>query len=105
MGSIVIVAYKPKPGKAEVLKALTKTHVPRLKKEGLVTDREAIMMKAADGTIIEVFEWLSDEAIQKAHSNPEVLKMWGEYAEVCDYVPLNTLSESNMMFAGFVPVD
>ncbi len=105
MGSIVIVAYKPKPGKAEALKALTKTHVPRLRKEELVTDREAIMMEAADGTIVEVFEWLSDEAIQKAHSNPEVLKMWGEYAEVCDYVPLNTLSESSMMFAGFVPVN
>ena len=105
MGRIVIVAYKPKEGKAEALKALTKTHVPRLRKEGLVTDREVIMMEAADGTIVEVFEWLSDEAIQKAHSNPEVLKMWGEYAEVCDYVPLNTLSESNMMFAGFVPVD
>ncbi len=105
MGRIVIVAYKPKPGKAEALKALSKTHVPRLKKEGLVTDRDAIMMEAADGTIVEVFEWLSDEAIQKAHSNPEVLKMWGEYAEVCDYVPLNTLSESSMMFAGFVPLD
>ena len=105
MGRIVIVAYKPKPGKAEALKALSKTHVPRLRKEGLVTDREVIMMEAADGTIVEVFEWLSDEAIQKAHSNPEVLKMWGEYAEVCDYVPLNTLDESNMMFAGFLPLD
>ena len=105
MGRIVIVAYKPKPGKAEALKALTKTHVLRLKKEGLVTDREPIMMETADGTVVEVFEWLSDEVVQKAHSNSEVLKMWGEYAEVCDYVPLNTLSESNMMFAGFTPLD
>jgi hypothetical protein len=103
MGRIVIVAYKPKPGKAEALKALTKTHVSRLKKEGLVTDREAIMMETADGTVIEVFEWLSAEAIKNAHSNPEVLKMWGEYAEVCDYVPLNTLSEANAMFAEFAP--
>jgi len=103
MGRIVIVAYKPKPGKAQALKALTKTHVPRLKKEGSVTDREAIMMETADGTIIEVFEWLSEEAIKNAHSSPEVLKMWGEYAEVCDYVPLNTLSEANAMFADFTP--
>ena len=103
MERIVIVAYKPKPGKAEALKALTKTHVPRLKKEGSVTDREAIMMETADGTIIEVFEWLSEEAIKNAHSNPEVLKMWGEYAEVCDYVPLNTLNETGNMFAEFTP--
>jgi hypothetical protein len=103
MGLIVIVVYKPKPGKEEALKALTKTHVPRLKQEGLVTDREPIIMEAGDETIIEVFEWLSDEAIQNAHKNPAVQKMWGEYAGVCDYVPLNSLSEAGMMFASFNP--
>ena len=104
MGRIVIVAYKPKPGKAEALKELTKTHVPRLRKEYLVTDREPIIMETADGTIIEVFEWLSAEAIQKAHTNPEVGKMWGEYAQVCDYVSLNTIAETGNMFAEFTPV-
>jgi quinol monooxygenase YgiN len=105
MGRIVIAAYKPKPGKAEALKELAKTHLPRLRKEGLVTDREVIMMETPDGTIVEVFEWLSEAAIEQAHSNPEVLKMWGEYAEVCDYVPLNTLSEAADMFALFAPVE
>jgi hypothetical protein len=97
MGIIVIVGYKPKPGKAKALKELTHTHVPRLKHEGLVTDRKAVIMDAADGTIVEVFEWLCDEAIQKAHSNPAVLKMWDEYFELCDIVPLNTLSETSVM--------
>lgn len=105
MGRIVIVAYKPKPGKVDALKELTKTHVSRLKQEGLVTDREPIIMETADGTIIEVFEWLSTEAIQKAHTNPEVQKMWGEYAAVCDYVPLNSLSEASNMFADFMPLN
>ena len=105
MGRIVIAAYKPKPGKAEALKQLAKTHLPRLRKEGLVTDREVIMMETPDGTIVEVFEWLSEAAIEQAHSNPEVLKMWGEYAEVCDYVPLNTLTEAADMFALFAPVE
>src|SRR5471030_474503 len=105
MGRIVIVAYKPKPGKAEALKELTKTHVLRLKKEGLVTGREPVMMETADGTIIEVFEWLSSEAIEKAHTNPKVQKMWGEYAAVCDYVPLNSLSEAGNLFAEFTAVD
>jgi hypothetical protein len=105
MGRIVIVVYKPKPGKAEALKELTKTHVPRLKQEGLVTGREPIIMETAGGTMIEVFEWLSAEAIQKAHTNAGVQKMWGEYAEVCDYVPLNSLSEAGNMFAEFTPID
>jgi quinol monooxygenase YgiN len=105
MGRIVIVAYKPKPGKAEALKKLTKTHVSRLLKEGLVTTREPVVMEAADGTIVEVFEWLSDEAIASAHQNPEVRKMWKEYFEVCDIVQLNSLTETGDMFATFNPVD
>ena len=104
MGRIVIVAYKPKPGKAEALKELTKTHVQRLKMQGLVTDRAPVIMETTDGTVIEVFEWLSAEAITQAHSNPAVHQMWAEYAAVCDYVPLNTLSETSNMFAEFVPV-
>lgn len=105
MGQIVIVAYKPKPGKQEALKQLMKTHLPRLKQERLVTDRESIIMEAADGTIIEVFEWLSAEAIANAHHSKAVQQMWGEYAEVCDYVPLSTLKEAGDLFAGFLPVN
>ena len=105
MGHIAIACYRPKPGKEEALKELMKTHLLRLKAEGLVTDRESIIMEAKDGTILEVFEWLSTEAIANAHTNPNVLKMWGEYGEVCDYVPINTLAEAGDMFAGFVPLN
>ena|ERR1700759_1396808 len=105
MGQITIACYRPRPGKAEALRTLMETHVPRLLAEGLVTERRSIIMEAKDGTIVEVFEWLSAEAIASAHSNPEVLKMWAEYAEVCDYVPLNTLAEVTDMFAGFKPLN
>lgn len=105
MGRIVIVAYKPKPGKTDALKKLTKSHVPRLLAEGLVTNRAPVIAETADGTVVEVFEWLSDEAIVQAHKNPEVKKMWGEYAEVCDYVPLSTLPEAADLFATFNPVE
>jgi hypothetical protein len=104
MGRIVIVGYKPKPGKNEALKALMRTHLPRLKAEGLVTDRESIIMEAGDGTIVEVFEWQSQEAINNAHKNLAVLQMWGEYAEVCDYVPIGGLAEAGSLFSGFEPV-
>ena len=105
MGKTVIVAYKPKPGKADELKALMQTHLPRLNQQGLVRDKESFIMEAGDGTIVEVFEWLSEEAIQTAHQNPEVQKMWGEYSAVCDYVPLNSLTEINDLFAGFTPLN
>jgi hypothetical protein len=104
MGRIVIVAYQPKAGKSAELKKLVHAHVPRLKQEGLVTDREPVILEATNGAIIEIFEWLSTEAIQQAHQNKTVHNMWGEFEAVCTYVPLNTLSETGNMFAEFTPV-
>lgn len=103
MGIIVIACYKPKPGKKEKLDLLVKQHLKILLSQDLVTDRESIMMEAKDGSIIEVFEWKSKEAIEKAHNNQEVNKMWQEYSEVCDYIPIGELAESADMFAHFTP--
>jgi quinol monooxygenase YgiN len=104
-GVCVIVAYRPKPGKEDDLLELVRSRVPTLRKEGLVSDRAAAIMRARDGTIIEVSEWKSREAIDAAHKNPNVLAMWEKFFAVCDCVPLNTLAEAGEMFAGFKPVD
>lgn len=101
---IVIVGYRPLAGKAAELKKLMKTHVAILQKEGLASDREPILMQAADGTVIEVFGWKSKEAIESAHSNPAVQKMWGEYAEVCEYIPIDSVKESSNLFSEFTPL-
>jgi hypothetical protein len=37
--------------------------------------------QASDGTVIEVFEWKSQEAIAAAHTNPVVQKMWEKSEE------------------------
>jgi hypothetical protein len=103
-GVMAIVAYRPRSGKAARLLELTKEHVPMLRRERLATDRPAYAMLAADGTIIEVFEWKSQAAIDSAHTNPAVGKMWGEYAEVCEFVPLAKVKECSDMFAGFQPI-
>lgn len=100
---IVIACYRPKPGKEQALHQLMKEHLPTLKGQGLVTGRASIMMEAKDGTIIEVFEWKSQAAIDQAHTNPAVLEMWGKYAEVCDYIPVAQVEETTQLFSGFVP--
>ena len=104
-GVCVIVAYRPKPGQENALLELVRNRVPTLRKEGLVTDRVPIIMRARNGTIIEVSEWKSREAIDAAHKNPNVLAMWEKFFAVCDCVPLNTLAEANEMFAGFTAVE
>ena len=103
-GVVVIVAYRPKPGKESETLDLVRNRVPTLRKEALVTERTPIIMRARYGTIIEVSEWKSREAIDAAHKNPNVLAMWNRFFAVCDCIPFNTLSESAEMFAGFEPV-
>jgi quinol monooxygenase YgiN len=103
-GVIVIVAYRPKPGKENELVDLVRSRVPTLRNEGLVTNRKPTIARTRDGTIIEVSEWKSQEAIDAAHKNPNVLAMWNKFFAVCDCVPLNTLAEAKEMFAGFKPI-
>lgn len=104
-GRIVIAGYKSKPGKEKELEQLMATHLPRLRAENLVTDRDSIIMKSADGTILEVFEWQSNEAIERAHSNPQVQRMWAEYSEVCEYVPASEVKEISELFSNFTPLN
>jgi hypothetical protein len=102
--TMVIVAYKPKPGKEADLLQLTREHVPLLRAEGLATDRPVTACRARDGTVVETFEW-APGSVARAHSNPAVMKLWERYASACDIVPLTSLPEASNMFASFTPID
>ena len=105
MGSLVICCFRPKPGKADELLEVIKTHMPTLRSQGFITDRPAYVMRAKDGTIIEVFEWKSEEHTARAHENPVVLDMWKRFEACCDYVTLRDLDETESPFPNFEPVD
>ena len=105
MGRIAIACYRPKTGQQDALRTLVREHVATLKSIGLVTNREPIAMEALDGTIVEVFEWASPDAIKAAHGHPVVLRMWEEYGKVCDYVPIGQVPEAAQLFSEFTPVD
>jgi quinol monooxygenase YgiN len=104
LGRIVIACYRPKPGQSEALAELVRTHVRRLRAEGLVTARDPMAMVAADGTIVEVFEWKSADAIAAAHSNAMVQRMWEEFAAVADYVAVGAVPEAQSLFSEFAPL-
>ena len=105
MGRIVIACYRPKPGHEEDVRTLVRGHLPILRSQGLVTDRVSIVMEAEDGTVIEIFEWASPEAIHAAHTNPVVLEMWESFAEVCEYAPVADVPEAENLFSEFTPLD
>jgi quinol monooxygenase YgiN len=104
MGRIVIVAYTPKPGMDQALLAAVEKHQAVLRAENFATERPACVMKAADGTIVEVFEWRDAEAIKAAHANPAVQALWAEFMAACDFTPLSRLPEASQVFAEFEPL-
>ena len=105
MSRIVIACYLPKAGQQETLRGLVRDHVATLRALGLATARAPITMEAADGTILEVFEWVSADAIEAAHAHPTVLKMWEAYGAVCDNVPVAQVPEASQLFSNYTPVE
>ncbi|MEE8112461.1 MAG: antibiotic biosynthesis monooxygenase [Acidobacteriota bacterium] len=105
MGQFVIACYRPRPGKEARLLELLKEHMPVLRGENLVTDRPSCVMRAGDGTFVEVFEWRSAEAIERAHANETVKAMWKKFEEVCKYEVLANLKEARQPFSPFQPVE
>jgi hypothetical protein len=105
MGRIVIACYRPKPGQREGLRQLVRDHVATLRSRRLVTDRPPITMEGSDGTVVEVFEWVSPASIEAAHQDPSVQEMWGRFNEVCDYIPVSQVAEASLMFSEFSPLE
>ena len=105
MGYFVIVAYRPHKGKEQQLLEVVRDHLPVLRSQGLATERPPLVLRAADDTIIEIFEWKSKAAVDQAHTNKAVQELWGRFAQVCDYQSLASLEECKQLFAHFEPVD
>jgi hypothetical protein len=101
MKRVTIAVYKPKPHRDTEVLALVRRHSALLEAKGLITRREPIVMRAGDGTILEVFEWRSRDAIAEAHAHPAVLALWGEFEAVCDFQSLAALPEAQQPFAEF----
>lgn len=101
MAHTVIAVYRPHEGKSDELLELVKTHLPRLRQEGLATDLESVVLRASDGTLLEIFDWVSGEAVEAAHTNEAVQKMWEEFAAVCDFATLDSLAEAEKVFPHF----
>jgi quinol monooxygenase YgiN len=104
-GCVVVAVYKPRPGKEAELAALVRDHVPDLRAAGLVTDRAPIAAVASDGTIVEVFEWISEAVIATAHQHPVVQAMWAKFEACCWYETPANVPDLQRMFVSLAPLD
>ena len=100
-----VAAYKPHAGKDHELLALVRRHVPALRSEGLITDHPSLLLKAADGTLIEIASWKSEDHSRSANTNPVVQEIWQAFARCCDFRALKDLPETQELFAHFERIE
>lgn len=100
-GSVVLSALKPKAGKQAELMAMLEEQVQRLRQLGFVSGYPRQLMTAADGTVISIFQWDSDEAAKRAHEHPEFHQMWEAMSRISDAVPLSEVPEAQKPFSNF----
>jgi len=102
--SVFMALYRPKPGFENKLREILKLHIPVLREEGLITDRELLTLQAEDGTIIEIAEWKSSEAIDTAHQSEKVMAIWDQISAVAELTNLSSLTEAHYPFPNFKAV-
>jgi hypothetical protein len=78
-------------------------------KTGYTTSRPAILLQSTQNRefLIDIFEWASEQAIERAHSDPIVLRYWSEMENlwIDGGLRLSQLPESEEAFAGFAPIE
>lgn len=98
----VIAAYRPKPGKDEEVRKLMREHRQALADARLVTNKVPLILRArSDGTLVEIFEWASAKAADKAHRHAPVRALWNKLAAVADFVALSDIAEAGKAFSHF----
>ena len=86
---------------ADVVVVNTCGFLDSAKAESLAAIGEAI---AENGRVI-VTGCLGVEESRIRAEHPDVLAMWGRYAEACTYIPLTELEETRHLFANFEPIE
>ena len=104
MGILVICSYRTHPGLEDEARMLMARHVPLLRAQGLITDRAVVQGVAADGALVEIFEWESAEKSRSAPTIAEIGNHWKAMGAVMDFVPLAQLAECQRPFAHFEPL-
>ncbi len=101
---VVIAVYRPKPGMDAAAREIISTHVPTLRSLGFVTSRPVTLLRAPDGSYLEIFEW-ADGCVDKAHHDPRVQAIWARFGETCDLLPIAALPGADHPFPHFTAVD
>ncbi len=105
MPTPVIALYRPLPGKETALLNLVQMHHGVLMEQGLATSMHPIVLRSKDGTLLEIFEWQDEQAVEAAHKNQAVLALWDAFGKACEFRTLKDLAEADQPFPHFEKLD
>lgn len=84
----VLAVYRVRQGNEDrFLEALT-SHLPVLRQQGLVDDERPTVLRGHDDQgrvfVVEIFDWVSEEASSQAHDNEAVARIWAQLESLCE---------------------
>ena len=91
-----LVIYRPKPGAGSALEALVRTHIPTLKRLGLLGTGQSSAFRAEDKrshavVYVEIFDWKDGRASDVAHQTPEVMAIWEPMGPLLENLEIRAL--------------
>jgi hypothetical protein len=98
---ISLAAYRPRPGKDEELLELFEAEFARLRTGRHVTDRRVPICRTDRGEYLAILEWSSDHAVDDAHRDAQVLRIWARKAEIAEYLAPRDLAGSDVPFVSY----
>ena len=101
-GRIEIGCYRPKPGMEAAFISLMKKEAPLLREEGYLTDYPVTILRSPeDGAWIQIAQWTSEDAADRAHENERVMAHWDRLAKTTEYLSMSELIKAGDEFPEF----
>lgn len=84
-----IAHYRVKPECKDEFLGIIDRHTVTLRELELITDRETEVYLGSDQGIegplvIEIFDWVNGDAVARAHTHPQVSKLWEAMTPLCE---------------------
>lgn len=98
---ISLAAYRPRPGMEQDLLGVFDAEFASLRAGGHVTDRRVPICRTDRGEYLAILEWSSDHAVDDAHQDAEVMRVWARKAEVAEYIAPCDLAGSDVPFISY----
>jgi hypothetical protein len=100
-----MIVYKPYKGKAHELLPAVKASYLDLRKGGYVTLQPPKLMKASEGSVILVFEWVDKPMMALAQAAPVIQEHWMALSKICEFEKAMNLIEFQQPFSEFETIE